>query len=106
MQIKNKSLNPESQNFNSDQFSGIYTEKGNGYFQNNDSSLLVKVCARNVSTPLKPRFYVMHRTNQGRFEFLTSLYPKPGKSDLFIAEIQHRYYVVNYTGDTLKIDSK
>lgn len=87
------------------QFIGTYSTAGQNYYQHNSTALLIKVCERKQPTALKPRKYVMHRTADGKFQFLTSLYP--GNShDTYKAEIARVYFIVTFTQDTLTVCQK
>ena len=105
MQSNNNTPKPTTLNLPSVQFVGTYTPKGNGYYQNNDSNLLIKVCTRKQATVLKPVLYIVQRTEDNKYPFLTSLYPYPDKPGIYKAEIQRKYYVVNYSGETLNVNS-
>lgn len=94
--------NPANTNFNPAEFAGHYTPTGGSYFQNNTSGLLVKVCTRVKQEKHKPREYIMHRTPDGQFRFLTSLYPQPDP-DTYRAEVQRHYFTVHYTPDGLQV---
>jgi len=85
-------------------FAGSYQLEGQSgdYFLNPASGLLVKVCERKEHTPLRPRLYLMHRTSEGRFQYLTGLYPL-AEADTYRAELDRRYYVVTLTPDALNI---
>ena len=87
------------------QFIGTYSTAGLNYYQHNSTALLIKVCERKQPTALKPRKYVMHRTADGKFQFLTSLYPG-NSQDTYTAEIARVYFVVNFTQDTVTVSQK
>lgn len=94
--------NPANTNFTPDHFTGQYTPTGGNYYQNNTSGLLVKVCTRVKQEKHKPREYLMHREPDGRFTFLSSLYPQT-EPDTYRAEIQRHYFTVQYTPDGLQV---
>ena len=81
------------------QFSGNYTDQGSNYFQNQTTNLLIKVCTRLEYTALKPRVYLMSRTNEGKFVFLSSMYPMKLENN-YKVEIQRKYFNVFYSGAT------
>jgi hypothetical protein len=75
-------------------FAGHFSPEGtSGAYFKNTHGLLVKVCERKEFTPLRPRLYLMHRTDDGQFRYLTSLYPMPS-ADMYRAEIAGRYFSV------------
>lgn len=86
------------------QFIGTYESKGGNYFQNNTNGFLIKVCERKEPTALKPRFYTLNRTDNGKFDFLTSFYPMD-KTDTYKAEIRRQYFEIVYTKETLIVKS-
>lgn len=81
-------------------FTGAYRVEGESgnYFLNPDSGLLVKLCERKDYSPLRPRWYLMHRKGEA-FRYLTSLYSNPNSPDLYTAEIQRRYFTVEFSPD-------
>ena len=85
-------------------FAGSYQLEGQSgnYFLNAASGLLVKVCERKEHTPLRPRLYLMHRTAEGRFQYLTGLYPL-AEDDTYRAELNGLYYLVKIAPDALII---
>lgn len=86
-------------------FLGNYSTAGQQYYQNNSTDLLIKICERKQPTAFKPRKYVMHRTADGKFNFLTSLYPG-NDQDTYTAEIQRVYFTVNMTAESLTVTVK
>ena len=76
------------------QFCGTYTAQNEQYFQNNTNNFLVKVCERKNPNALKPTKYLMTRDENGKFKYLTSLYPRNGVN---IAEISGKFFVVEFT---------
>lgn len=86
--------------FDVDRFAGTYNVEGESgnYFLNQDSGLLVKLCERKEFTPLRPQWYLMHRTGE-HFKYLTSLYPHPGTDQVFTAEILRSYFTVQISAD-------
>jgi len=86
-------------------FLGTYSKTGQQYYQHSSTDLLIKVCDRKQPTALKPRKYVMHRTADGKFNFLTSLYPG-NDPDTFTAEIARVYFTVNLSADNLTVSLK
>lgn len=85
-------------------FAGSYQLEGQSgnYFLNAASGLLVKVCERKEHTPLRPRLYLMHRTSEGGFRYLTGLYPL-SEPDTYRAELNGLYYLVTVTPEALNI---
>jgi hypothetical protein len=84
------------------QFKGSYTDQGSNYFQNQTTNLLIKVCARLEYTALKPRVYLMSKTNDGKFVFLSSMYPMQLENN-YKVEIQRKYFSVFYSGATFNV---
>ena len=93
---------PHNQNFNPSHFLGQYTHAGGAYFQNTSTGILVKICTREVSTIIKPKLYMVQRTETGQFPYITSLYPMQ-EPNTFKAEIQRQYFRVIYKDDTLNV---
>lgn len=87
------------------QFIGQYTTQGGKYYQNTTTNLLIKICERKQPTALKPRLYVVSKTIEGQFPFITSLYPQP-KEDHYTAEIDRKYFNVCLTEETITITQK
>lgn len=76
-----------------DLFTGRYTTEGtSGAYFKNSNGFLIKVCERKDYTPLRPRLYLMSRTETGSFKYLTSLYPMG--TDVYRAEISRLYFSV------------
>jgi hypothetical protein len=76
-----------------DLFTGRYTTEGtSGAYFKNSNGLLIKVCERKDYTPLRPRLYLMSRANDGKFKYLTSLYPIAPET--YRAEISRLYFSV------------
>lgn len=90
-------------------FTGHYRQEGESglYFINDSSGLLVKLCERKEYTPLRPQHYLMQRTNDGKFTFLTSLYPDVSQP-IYTAEIQRQYFsvVIGQDGTSMTIKRK
>lgn len=93
----------ETQVLPREQFPGNYTIQGSNYFQNQSNNLLIKVCTRLQETQLKPKFYLMNRTPDGKFVFLSSLYPTGILTNTYKVEIQRKYFTVIYTGSTFNV---
>ena len=85
--------NPTNGNNPQTQFCGTYTAQNEQYFQNNTTNFLVKVCERKNPNALKPTKYLMTRDENGKFTYLTSLYPRNGVN---IAEMGGKYFVVEF----------
>ncbi len=83
---------------------GIYKHTGGQYYESTCGHL-VKVLERKQPTALRPKLYLMQRTAAGKLEYLTSLYPNPGP-DVFTAEVQRRYYTVQWTDAGLIVTPK
>jgi hypothetical protein len=75
------------------QFCGTYTAQSSQYFQNNSTNFLVKVCERKNPNALKPTQYLMSRSEDGKFKYLTSLYPRHG---VHVAEINGVFLTVEF----------
>jgi hypothetical protein len=103
-QKNSNALESASKNFNVPNFVGTYTNSGQTYYQNNTTGLVVKVCERKEPTALKPRLYLVERTQDGRFPFLSSLYPRK-ESDTYTAEIGKVYFIVELVNGTLKVSA-
>ena len=102
IQNNNSKETPATGNFTPEQFAGHYTSTGQTYYQNNTSGYLVKLCERKQPTALKPRLYLVQRTADGKFPFLSSLYPRVEK-DTYTAEIKRVYFIVEFNQDTLNV---
>jgi hypothetical protein len=98
-------ITPASEILQPGQFIGHYTSQGGNYYQNTTSNLLIKVCERKQPTALKPRLYVVNRTADGKFPFVSSLYPQPQQSK-FTAEINRTYFNVEMTDQDIIITQK
>lgn len=94
--------NGNHQNIHID-FVGTYSLQGSNYYQNNTTNLLVKLCERKQPNALKPSFYLLTRNEQGKFNYLTSLYPRHG---IFVAEIKQRYFIVELKKELMTISAK
>jgi hypothetical protein len=86
-------INPPNGNNPQHQFCGTYTAQSSQYFQNNTTNFLVKVCERKNPNALKPTKYLMARSEDGKFKYLTSLYPRNGVN---IAEMGGKFFVVEF----------
>jgi len=86
-------INPPNQNNPQHQFCGTYTAQNLQYFQNNTTNFLVKVCERKNPNALKPTMYLMTRDMNGKFTYLTSLYPRQG---IHLAEIKGLHFIVEF----------
>ena len=86
-------INPPNGNNPQHQFCGTYTAQNEQYFQNNTTNFLVKVCERKNPNALKPTKYLMARSEDGKFKYLTSLYPRNGVN---IAEMGGKFFVVEF----------
>jgi hypothetical protein len=71
------------------------------YFFNKENDLLFKVCERKEHTRLKPKIYLVNRTQDNKFNFISSLYPN--EQGNYIAEYQKIYYNVTLTETSLTI---
>jgi hypothetical protein len=80
---------------------GVYQKDGPNYFFNKENDLLFKVCERKEHTRLKPKIYLVNRTQDNKFNFISSLYPN--EQGNYIAEYQKIYYNVTLTETTLTI---
>ena len=94
-----------SGNLNFVNFVGHYTATGSNYYQHSTTSELIKVCERKQPTAIKPRLYLVSKTIDGRFPFLSSLYPQ-SKENTFTAEINRIYYNVVVTDESIEVTSK
>lgn len=74
-------------------FVGTYTAQNGQYFQNDKTHFLVKLCERKNPNALKPTMYLMTRDMNGKFSYLTSLYPRGGTH---VAEIQGLHFNVEF----------
>lgn len=85
-----------------DLFTGHYTTEGtSGAYFKNSNGFLIKVCERKEYTPLRPRLYLMNRTDDGKFKYLTSLYPIAPET--YRAEIHGRYFSVSIGAEGFKV---
>lgn len=100
MKHKNNTFKGSPQKTESN-FTGTYTHAGGSYFQNTSSGILVKICTRDNPTTIKPKFYVVQRTDTGKFIYLSSLYPVDDEQ--YKAEISKQYFRVIYKGATLNV---
>jgi hypothetical protein len=90
---------------NTDHFTGQYVATGGNYYQHTTHLHLIKVCERKTQTKNKPPLYVVSRSIDGQFPFLSSLYPQP-KKDTFIAEINRIYFYVTISENTINVTKK
>ena len=104
MKHKNNNFqgSPDKPNFNPSNFLGQYTHAGGAYFQNTSTGILVKICTRELATLIKPKFYVVQRTETGQFPYITSLYPM-NEPNTYKAEIQKQYFRVIYKDTNLNV---
>jgi hypothetical protein len=104
-----KKVNPftfESGIFNSDLFVGHYNFTGSNYYQHSEhSQFIIKVCERKNQTKNKPPLYIVSKSSDKEFPFLSSLYPTQ-LENCFIAEINRQYFKVTRNEDSLTIDKK
>lgn len=91
--------------FTADLFTGHYNSTGGNYYQHSTTSELIKVCERKQPTANKPRLYLVSKTIEGQYPFLSSLYPQ-GKENMFTAEIQRKYFNIELTQEALIITKK
>ena len=75
-------------------FAGTYQNTGSTFYQNEQNGIILKVCQRLKPNALKPQFYVMHHSSDGKQSFLTSLYPI--NENKYRAEIARAYFLVEY----------
>jgi hypothetical protein len=101
--IKNLELSKDS--FNIGLFTGQYVNQGGEYYLNQQTQLLIKICERKQPTAIKPRFYVVHRSIDNKFLFISSLYPQ-ATENTFIAENSKQYFVVKKDGQIINITAK
>jgi hypothetical protein len=101
--INNLELSKDS--FNIGLFTGQYVNQGGEYYLNQQTQLLIKVCERKQPTTIKPRFYVVHRTQDNKFVFISSLYPQE-LENTFIAENRKQYFIVKKEGQSINITAK
>lgn len=90
---------------NTDLFTGQYVATGGNYYQHTTHSHLIKVCTRKLQTKNKPPLYIVSRSADGQFPFLSSLYPQPIK-DTFIAEINRIYFNVTISENAINVSKK
>jgi hypothetical protein len=84
-------------------FIGNYDVTGSsGDYYQNQKGVLLKLCERKSTTPLKPLLYLMYRDqSSGKFAFLTSLYPDGNGT--YTAEISKRYFTVSLNTHQLNV---
>jgi hypothetical protein len=97
--------NPPKDFYKPVQFHGNYTATGGNYYQHSTTSELIKVCERKQPTANKPRLYLVSKTIDGRYPFLSSLYPQPNGNTL-TAEINRVYFNVELTEEQITITRK
>lgn len=97
--------NPQKDFYKPVQFSGNYTATGGNYYQHTTTSELIKVCQRKQPTANKPTLYLVSKTIDGRYPFLSSLYQQT-TPNTFTAEINRVYYNVVMDTDSLTITQK
>ena len=86
-------INPTNLNHPHYFFVGTYTAQSGQYFQNTKTNFLVKLCERKNPNALKPTMYLMTRDMNGKFTYLTSLYPRQGTH---LAEIKGLHFIVEF----------
>lgn len=104
-QNNNSGNNPANPNFRPDQFTGTFTATGKQYFENIQTGILLKVCERKQPTQLKPPKYIVSRSTDGKFTFISSLYPTD-QDNKFTAELQRVYFTVTLDTDKLIVSPK
>jgi hypothetical protein len=80
---------------------GDYQKEGSNYYYNQSNDFLLKVCERKQHTRLKPKIYLVNRTQDNKFNFISSLYPN--EQGNYIAEYQKIYYNVTLNETSLTI---
>jgi hypothetical protein len=95
---------PKRDNVTPEQLIGQYTAESKQYYHNNTTNLLVKVCQRNEPTRFKPKLYLVSRTTDNKYVFISSLYPQDNGQ--YIAEVDKVYMDVCLTDKTLTIIKK
>jgi len=95
----------ESGIFNPDLFTGQYSFTGSNYYQHQTHSHFIKLCERKILTKNKPPFYIVSKSIDKGFQFLSSLYPTKVEN-CYIAEINRHYFKVVKNDETLIIDKK
>lgn len=94
-----------SGNLQPEHFSGNYTAIGGNYFQHSELFHIVKVCERKKLTANKPPLFMIYKTIEGKFHFISSLYPVP-IPNTYTAEINRFYFKVDKTETSLIISKK
>lgn len=84
---------------------GQYTHQGNKYYLNSTTDLLIKVCERKQPTALKPRLYIVSKTVDGKYPFISSLYPQ-SLDNTYTAEYSRKYFNVVMVDGSINITAK
>lgn len=105
MQKNNIPSGNKNISFTVDQFTGHYDSKGGNYYQHSTTFELIKVCERKQGTAYKPKLYIVSKTIEGKFPFISSLYPQ-STSNMFTAEINRVYFNVEVTSENINITKK
>jgi hypothetical protein len=105
MQVYTKKNILSTDSFDLGKLQGEYLSQGGNYYLNTSSSLLLKICERKQSTVLKPHFYIVQRTQDAKFVFISSLYPQ-AVPNTFVVEKNRQYFIVTKEGETLNISAK
>ena len=105
--VQKKEINSTSSsgNLQPEHFSGNYTSIGGNYFQHSELFHIVKVCERKKLTANKPPLYIVSKTIDNKFNFISSLYPLP-LPNTYTAEVSRKYFKVVKTDLTLTIHQK
>jgi hypothetical protein len=92
---------PKRDNVTPAQLIGQYTAESKEYYHNTTTDLLIKVCKRNQPTRFKPKLYIVTRTIENKYIFISSLYPQPNGN--YTAEVDKVYMNVCLSEKTLTI---
>jgi hypothetical protein len=105
MQKKELASTYESGIFNPDLFVGHYNFTGSNYYQHQTHSHFIKLCERKTLTKNKPPLYIVSKSADKGFMFLSSLYPTQ-LENCFIAEINRQYFKLTKSDESLTIDKR
>lgn len=101
----NNNLELSKDSFNIGLLKGQYVSEGGDYYLNQQTQLLIKLCERKQPTAFKPRFYIVHRTKDNKFIFISSLYPQDIENT-YIAENSKHYFFIKKEGQSINITAK
>lgn len=94
-----------SGNLQPEHFSGNYSSIGGSYFQHSELFHIVKVRERKKLTTNKPPLFMIYKTIEGEYKFISSLYPVP-IPNTYNAEINGIYFKVIKSETSLIISKK